>query len=386
MRQYLDRLEQFAIDVILEKRYGTRASFLRGFLYGLSKLYERGVRWRWKLYARRYFRSQPVGCLVISVGNLTVGGTGKTPVVEKLARMLQAKGRRVAVLSRGYKSKAPSLRKRFFQFFSKESAPPRVVSDGRSLLLDSNRAGDEPFMLGMNLKNVPIVVDRDRVKGAFYAVKRWGVDTLILDDGFQYFPLQNQRWDVVLIDRQAPFGNRYLLPRGTLREPSDHLRRADLIFITKCQTAENVALKEEIRRCNEHAPIVECRHEPRYYQSVHTGERKPLEFIKDLRIVALSGIAAPESFENFLKQLGADLVYTKQFADHHRYSRQEILAIMKRSRTFRAKAIITTEKDAVRLPVLLEEEVSVPIYFLRVEIDVIGGQDNFQSWIDQIVR
>lgn len=100
----------------------------------------------------------------------------------------------------------------------------------------------------------------------------------------------------------------------------------------------------------------------------------------------MSGIAAPESFENFLKQLGADLVYTKQFADHHRYSRQEILAIMKRSRTFRAKAIITTEKDAVRLPVLLEEEVSVPIYFLRVEIGVIGGQDNFQNWIDQIVR
>lgn len=385
MRQVLDRLEQFAIDVILERRYGKRASILRVVLLGLSRVYEQAVRWRWQLYQDRVLKSQPVGCLVISVGNLTVGGTGKTPVVEKLARMLQEKGRRVAVLSRGYKSKPIPVSRRLLRFFSKESVPPRVVSDGRSLLLDSNRAGDEPFMLGTNLKEVPVVVDRDRVKGACYAIKRWGIDTLILDDGFQYFPLQSQRWDVVLIDRQAPFGNQFLLPRGTLREPPDHLRRADLIFITKCETPENVELKEKIRRFNRHAAIVECRHEPRYYQNVHTGERKPLDFIKELRIAAMSGIAAPQSFENFLKQLGANLIYSKQFADHHRFSHQEVLAMMRRSRSFRVKAIITTEKDAVRLPVLLEEEITVPIYFLRVEIGVIGGQENFQGWVDKII-
>ncbi len=387
IRDVLDRLEQFAVDVILERRYGKRAALLRVLLRGLSYLYEGIVRLRLRLYQERTLRSQPVGCLVVSIGNLSVGGTGKTPVVEKFAKALQQGGRRVAVLSRGYKSRGdPPLQTLFNKIFRPDKVkPPRVVSDGRSLLLDSRRAGDEPFMLANNLSGVRVLVDKDRVKSAVYAVKRWGVDTVILDDGFQYFPM-GERLDVVLVDSQAPFGNEYLLPRGTLREPPDHIKRADIIFITKCTSSGNDVLKARIRRLNNHAEIVECKHEPLYCQHVYTDERFPLDYLKDLPVVAVSGIAAPDSFERFLKTLGAEILHSRQFADHHRYSRDEIRAVNRRASNLRAKAILTTEKDAVRFPVLATDEVKLPVIFLRVEIRIIGGRESFEECVQRICR
>src|SRR5215472_7266493 len=160
MSRSRENLEQFAIDVILERRGGVRAALLRYLLYLLSLIYERLVQLRLFLYRKRIFRERALGCLVISIGNLTVGGTGKTPIVEKFARALQAGGRRVAILSRGYKS-VP--RKRGWRsWFRNDSEPPRVVSDGKSLLLDSLTAGDEPYMLAHNLKDVIVLVDKDR--------------------------------------------------------------------------------------------------------------------------------------------------------------------------------------------------------------------------------
>src|SRR3954449_7858293 len=145
MGRTAENLEQFAIDVILERRHGFRAGLLRGILYGLSFFYERAVQSRLYLYRKRIFRERTLGCLVISIGNLTVGGTGKTPVVEKFARALQTGGRRVAILSRGYKSvPKPTKRTWFDRLLSKDVDPPRVVSDGKLVLLDSVTAGDEP--------------------------------------------------------------------------------------------------------------------------------------------------------------------------------------------------------------------------------------------------
>src|SRR3954451_2957303 len=146
MSQRTENLEQFAIDVILNRRRGFRAALLRGMLYGLSFIYERLVQMRLFLYRHRILREHTLGCLVISIGNLTVGGTGKTPIVEKFARALRAGGRRVAILSRGYKSvprRAP--RKGWGPFRRKQPLPPRIVSDGQTLLLDSLTAGDEPY-------------------------------------------------------------------------------------------------------------------------------------------------------------------------------------------------------------------------------------------------
>src|SRR6266496_181447 len=172
MGRRLEQLEEFGIDVVLERRHGIRASVLRGILHALSFVYDRLVQLRLYLYRKRVFRERTLGCLVISIGNLTVGGTGKTPIVEKFARALQSGGRRVAILSRGYKS-VPRKRRWLDRLRRRDADPPRVVSDGKSLLLDSLTAGDEPYMLAHNLKDVIVLVDKDRVKSGRLAIDKW---------------------------------------------------------------------------------------------------------------------------------------------------------------------------------------------------------------------
>src|ERR1700742_499560 len=322
MGRRLENLEQFGIDVVLERRHGVRASILRGILYALSFVYDRVVQLRLYFYRKRILRERALGVLVISVGNLTVGGTGKTPIVEKIARALQTGGRRVAILSRGYKS-VPRKRSLLSRLYNRNPDPPRIVSDGKSLLLDSLTAGDEPYMLAHNLKNVIVLVDKDRVKSGRFAIDNWKVDTLLLDDGLQYLPLKH-RLDIVLVDRQAPFGNEHLLPRGTLREPPRNLRRASYIFITKCSGETNDDLIQRIRRYNRTAEIIECRHTPLYLRHVYKDERLPLDYLKGLYIGSFCGIAAPESFEEGLRGLGANIELSRHFADHHRYSENEL--------------------------------------------------------------
>jgi tetraacyldisaccharide 4'-kinase len=384
MSRWLENLEQFAIDVILERRHGTRASILRGLLYALSLLYERLVQLRLYLYRKRILRERSLGCLVISIGNLTVGGTGKTPIVEKFARALQTGGRRVAILSRGYKS-VPRKRRWVDRFLRKKIDPPRVVSDGRSLLLDSLTAGDEPYMLAQNLRDVIVLVDKDRVKSGRFAIDKWKVDTLLLDDGLQYLHLKH-RLDMVLVDRQAPFGNELLLPRGTLREPPRNLRRASYIFITKNTGEPNDALVQRIRRHNRTAEIIECAHQPLYLQNVYTGERLPLEKLRGVFVGSICGIAAPESFEDALKKLGAHVDLAKRYIDHHYYSEAELSSYIARCIRRDLAMIVTTEKDAVRMPRLPEAEVKVPIYFLRVEIEILSGHESWEHCVARICK
>ena len=380
-----ENLEQFAIDVILGRRQGVRATLLRGLLYALSFLYERIVQLRLFLYRHRIFRQRTLGCLVISIGNLTVGGTGKTPIVEKFARALRAGGRRVAILSRGYKSVPPprAARKWWQRFQRREPAAPRIVSDGKSLLLDSLTAGDEPYMLANNLKDVVVLVDKDRVKSGLFAIKELKADTLLLDDGLQYLHLKH-RLDIVLIDRQAPFGNEYLLPRGTLREPPRNLRRANYIFITKSTGEPNDSLIERIRRYNRTAEIIECMHRPLHLQNVLTGEKIPLEKLRNSYIGSLCGIAAPESFEEGLAKLGARIELAKRYTDHHRYTEAELQSFISRCLRRDLEMIVTTEKDAVRFPLLTKTE--VPIYFLRVEIEILSGHESWEHCVARICK
>jgi tetraacyldisaccharide 4'-kinase len=384
MQRWLENLEQFAIDVILERRHGARANILRGLLYALSTIYERLVQLRLLLYRKRVFRERALGCLVISIGNLTVGGTGKTPIVEKFARALQSGGRRVAILSRGYKS-VPRKRSLIDRFLNRNIEPPRVVSDGQSLLLDSLTAGDEPYMLAHNLRDVIVLVDKDRVKSGRFAIDKWKVDTLLLDDGLQYLHLRH-RLDMVLVDRQAPFGNEFLLPRGTLREPPRNLRRASYIFITKNTGEPNDALVQRIRRYNRTAEIIECAHKPLYLQSVYSGERLPLEHLRDAFIGSLCAIAAPESFEGALKKLGAHVDLAKRYIDHHYFSEAELKSFIARCIRRDLAMIVTTEKDAVRMPRLAEAEIKVPVYFLRVEIEILTGHESWQHCVGRICK
>jgi len=383
MRRWLEGLETFAIDVILERRYGRRADVLRWILHGLAAIYRVIVQIRLALYRNRYFRPRALGCVVISVGNLTVGGTGKTPVVEMLARALQAGGRRVAILSRGYKSVPRPLLLRLWDGIFKQKAvfAPRVVSDGNSLLLDSRTAGDEPFMLANNLRGVVVLVDRDRVTSGQYAIENFGADTLLLDDGFQYVRMRHGI-EVVLIDSQAPFGNEFLLPRGTLREPPENLRRATHIFLTKCAGRNNGESIARIRKYNRTADIIECAHRPRHLRNFVTGEIKPLEFLGGLEIGSICGIAIPESFESALNDLGAKISVSKFYTDHHRYSVREIENFIRRCGRRGLAAIITTEKDAVRIPRILEPQ--VPIYYLRVEIEILAGQETWGRFVERL--
>src|SRR6516165_4274148 len=383
MRRWLDRLEQYAIEVILERRRGFRAGLLRAALHFLSFLYLWAVQLRLFLYRNRVFKERQLGCLVISIGNLTVGGTGKTPVVEKFARALQSGGRRVAILSRGYKSIDRRRKKSWFERLIDKNTPdpPRVVSDGKNVLLDSATAGDEPYMLASNLRGVAVVVDKDRVKAGLHAIKELDVDTLLLDDGLQYLHLKH-RLDIVLVDRQAPFGNEHLLPRGTLREPPRNLRRASYIFITKCNGESNSELIQRIRQHNRTAEIIECTHKPLYLKHVYREERLALDYLKGLYIGSLCGIAAPESFEEGLRKLGAKIELSRHFADHHRYAQKELTSFLQRCVRRDVSAVITTEKDAVRLPVL--DNLEVPIYFLRVEIEILNGQETWEQCVQRI--
>ncbi|MEE2942783.1 MAG: tetraacyldisaccharide 4'-kinase [Verrucomicrobiota bacterium] len=379
-----ESLEQFVLEVIYGQRKGKRAALLRVILYSLSKVFTVAVKTRRFLYNFRILRDSTLGVQVIAIGNLTAGGTGKTPVVEKFARELQDAGRKVAILSRGYRSKPPPLYERLINklLLREDITPPKVVSDGKSLLLDSESAGDEPYMLASNLRDVVVLVDKDRVKAGRFAIDKYSCDTLLLDDGFQYWKLKGRRQDVVLIDRQQPFGNNgKLLPRGTLREPPSHLSRANIIFITKSD-GNTEELRGTIAKYNPEASVIECVHSPLYFEDVFTGEREGLDFLNGRKIAALSGIALPASFEESLMDLGADLVYTKRFVDHHRFSQQEVLNVINRGKTRQADFIVTTQKDAVRFPKIDRRD--LPIYFMRVEIKILKGAKNFQDCVRQI--
>lgn len=388
MSKRLAKLEQYFQNLVtLDERdpdldIGTR--MLLYLLRRLSSIYLAVVQLRLFLYAKGVFRHHTLGCQVISIGNLTVGGTGKTPVVEIFARELQKEGRRVAVLSRGYKKeKLPLYHRAIYTMNGRRTHNyPRVVSDGKSLLLNSAMSGDEPYMLASNLPNVCVLVDKNRVRSGRYAISKLGCDTLILDDGFQYLALKH-RVEIVLVDRTNPFGNGYVLPRGLLREPPANIKRANYIFITKCEpSGAPPEIKTMLEKMNPNTEIIECRHTPRYLKNVYSNEKLELTWLQNRKVVALSGIAVPSGFEKELSARGAKIVDRIRFEDHHRYTQQEIIDVINRSKVLEAEAIITTEKDAVRFPLL--ERCDVPVYFLRVDIEILSGAEDFQSCIRRI--
>lgn len=378
-----DGFARLTVDVIYDREQdGGAVRSLAAFLRGLSWLFTGIVKTRLFLYQERILRNHHLGCLVIVVGNLTVGGTGKTPVVEKLARSLNERGRKVAILSRGYKSRKEPLARRWWRMLThSDPPPPKVVSDGHSVLLDSEVAGDEPYMLARNLPGVAVVVDKDRVKAGLYAIRKFQADTLILDDGFQYFALKDHL-QLLLIDKTNPFGNHSLLPRGVLREPVEHLRRASHIFLTKSNGQPDPKLDAIIHQHNPEADIIECTHEPRFLQQINGVNCLPLEQLKGLRVFAFCGIAVPESFEKFLSDYGAIIVGNKWFLDHHRFDQEEIESVFQKAKAAGASMVITTEKDSVRIP--QHYIAPIPLYYLRVEIELIKGADNFDDVVERI--
>ena len=378
----INRGIQFVVDVVYD-RINNNVADIIGFILNLfSILFAQIIKIRYFLYDKRLLKNNPLGCLVIVVGNITVGGTGKTPVVEKLAKTLQQNGRKVGIISRGYKSKKESLTKKMLRFITNgEVAPPKVVSDGKNVLLGSKLAGDEPYMLAKNLPGVVVVCDKNRVKAGYFAIKDFGCDTLVLDDGFQYLKLKGSL-NICLVDSTNPFGNEHLLPRGILREPLHRLSKADYILITKTKNIQQCEeLHRTIRKHNSSAKMIYCTHTPRFLVDIKSHEEKNLDFIKGKKVAIFSGIAYPESFEGTIKEQCANIIYTKRFLDHHRFSKGEIKTVFMEAFTSGAEMILTTEKDAVRLPKIFPK---IPLYYLRLEIDLLSNEEDFNSLAERI--
>jgi tetraacyldisaccharide 4'-kinase len=374
MRSKIGKFEVFCADIIYDRWTNSHCKIVAWPLFALSKLFERIVRLRYWLYGRNIFLSHSLGCPVIVIGNLTVGGTGKTPIVEKFARELCLRGRKVAILSRGYKSKGEAKLKTFLRWMTHgKELPPRVVSNGKKILLTSELAGDEPYMLAKNLPNVVVIVDKDRVKAGRYAIKQYGANILILDDGFQYLPLRGHM-SLLLVDQTNPFGNGKLLPRGILREPVDHLRRASHILLTKSDLSQGKLAENTIHKFLPGKELIKCCHKPKYLCSLHDEkETLPMDVLANRIICVFSGIAMPDSFEHFLEVQGAKILYKKRFVDHHRFTEQELDHLYDIALRQGASLVITTEKDAVRMP--RHYVCQLPTYFLKIEIEIISGEN-----------
>lgn len=389
-RDIAEKTEQYAVEIINGRQKTGYDKLFRAFLFMLSHLYRLAVQFRIMLYSQSILKRQNLGSFVVSVGNLTAGGTGKTPVVELLAKTLSRHGRKVAILSRGYRSKPRSFKDKVRHFFSGSEYrfPPKVVSDGNKVLLDSQQAGDEPFMLARNLlangdtPGTAVVVDKDRVNGGSYAIRHFSADTLLLDDGFQYMPLR-PRINIVLVDTTNPFHNHEMLPIGLLREPICNITRADYIFLTKSDGRESLGrLRKFLRSHNWRAPIIECNHVPCHLKGLFNETQWELSSLKGMKAATISGIAVPESFENYISGLGAEIVYRERYVDHHRYKKSEIEAFCKKGAEAGAQIFVTTEKDAVRIPEI--DTLGRNFMFLRVEIKILNGQEHFDDCIRSI--
>ncbi len=315
-------------------------------------------------------RQRQLPCLVVSIGNLTLGGTGKTPLTMWVARWYQQQGWRVAVLSRGYGAHPV--------------ARLRVVSSGHGPLLDWQVAGDEPYLLACSLPGVPILIGKDRYHTGRYAYEQFGAQVLILDDGFQHHALQRDL-DIVLIDASNPFGPGTLFPRGILREPLRALRRADAIVLTRAEMAGATlpTLCQQIRRWNSQQPIYRMVTVVETLRRQDTRSAVDLVALRQCRVVAFVGIGNPQAFVSTLTQLGAEVVALLVFPDHHPYTQEDWRNIMATVNTQQAGCLVTTEKDAVRLAPFWHA--SVPLYTLRIGVTFAASDPLFSHQLQALM-
>ncbi len=344
------------------------APWLGRGLKALSHAYGALMRARAYGYQRGWLPSNSLPCPVISVGNLTVGGTGKTPLSLYLARGLCRRGYRVSILSRGYGGTA-----------QKKGG---VVGNGREIFMDALAAGDEPLMMAKSLAGVPVLVGGDRYRSGCRAWQRFQPDILLLDDGFQHLRLRRDI-DLLLLDSQAPFGNGYALPRGPLREPMAALQRADALIRTRWSPACGKT-DARIQKLAGNQPIFCAAHHPRLDRLVKNGQQSapPPDILTGQAMFAFSGIADNPAFFNGLKAMGAQLCGALAFADHHFYDQADIKRIQQRAAQADARILGTTQKDFARLS-HLRIHWPLPLAVVGVEMDFGPDTRRFWDWLER---
>jgi tetraacyldisaccharide 4'-kinase len=348
--------------------------FLKLFLLSISIGYGGIVGLKEALYKKDLLRSKRLSCPVISIGNLTVGGSGKTPMTIYVADLIQGLGYGVAIISRGYKGQAEKI--------------GGVVSDGRKIRMGPDTAGDEPFMVAQRLKTVPVIVGQNRFKAGRLAIQAFKPDVILLDDAFQHLKLYRDL-DLVLLDSKAPLGNTYLFPRGILRETASALSRGDVVILTRSDMGKTRCLGQ-IKKYLPRKPIFHSSHIPYIYKIItdshsQSGDRQPVlskydfDIFKNKKVFAFSGIANNNDFRRTLEGFQCKLERFLEFPDHHQYSDKELDDILKSATDLSVEFIFTTEKDYVRMA----HKIKWPIPLVIIGIEIFFGESDmaFKSFI-----
>lgn len=363
------------------EKSGLFADVLLAVLRGMSVVYGLGVSIKLALYRSGILKSYRLPCKVISLGNITVGGTGKTPTAQRLAAIIRDMGHRVVILNRGYRASW--------------KGEVGVVSDGRKIYMSASEAGDEAYLLAKSLPGVPVIIGRNRYITGEYAVNNLQAEIIILDDAYQHWLLQRDL-DILLIDALNVFGNNCLLPRGTLREPLANLNRANAFLLTKVDQATEEAketIRETLAKYNNEALIVESTHTPQCFIEIAewskgvASEHVPLTAIQGRSILPFSAIGNPSSFEKTITDLGGLVVDAVRYPDHHDYTMAEMQWIMQKAIDNQVAALITTDKDAVKIPSeFIHSERSLPVYVLSIEVRFHDGCEKFMAMINEVAK
>ncbi len=362
----------FSLPLLQQRLLGSPIRFL---LIPFSWFYGASVWIRNRFYELGVFKARRLPCQVISVGNIVVGGTGKTPAVIAIAKHLEKEKMRVAILLRGYKRR------------SREKVT--IVSDGETVCASLRESGDEAYMMARHLSGIPIVVSRQRYQAGQVALERLGVDILLLDDGFQHRQLTRDI-DIVTVPAHSvvglqaapeyPFGNRArLLPAGTLREPPTSLRRADIILLTHTEATDILLAKEVLKRLAPNALVLESVHQPVHlYPLVSQKSEEKTDFLLasealiGKRILAVCGIGNPDGFVTTLMRCSAESVELLAYPDHHVYTEADLGKVYTAFQAAQADLIVTTQKDEQKLEAFAVDR-ALPIFVLEIALVITEG-------------
>jgi len=359
-------VRSYIADIMYDRRKDFASLPLRGVLRFLSVIYSLVISVRNYLYDKQVFTTKDLSCRVVSIGNLTVGGTGKTPATIMTAKLLMDGGYKVAVVSRGYGRKKKS---------------PLVVSDGVKILATSAESGDEPHIIASSLTGVPVVVGADRYRAAEFAFQRFRPDVIVLDDALQHRRLYRNA-DIVTLDAEDPYGNDYLLPRGILRESPWSLSRAKAVIITRYHDdMHRERIERMVKYYNPYVPIFFSKHVPKALRIPFSDQCRNPEFVKDKKIAALSNIASPSSFRQTLVSLGGDVAMHHIMDDHHRYTVQELQRLEREILDNGTDILVMTAKDERNLPGSYRFN-TVQAFVLDIEASIMEQSEDYLKIVE----